>query len=162
MNKRPVLSIVALLLALAAVGVLFLWTRTGAPSEVPSIVVSQLSQDLYPLYDKTEWNAPVAETFTISTSTYSGASISSVPVLNTMDPGSVFSPFQKYYDKSLKALGWKVDNYMEAGGPMGGQTGYRKNNELILVRFSTVFHTVTNTAPSECPCDVSLSLFSAK
>lgn len=39
----------------------------------------------------------------------------------------------KYYADKLAAAGWKVDNYLGAGGPMGGQTGYRKADTLILI-----------------------------
>jgi len=119
-----------------------------------------LSQVLYPLYSDANWEVPKAETVTIGTSTYSGASVSSVPVTGTMDPGSIFTPFLNYYDSKLKALGWKVDNYLAAGGHVGGQTGYRKADGLILVRFSFLYHTVAEAAPSECPCDVTFSLFS--
>ena len=121
----------------------------------------KLAQDLYPIYRNAEWNAPKSEELELSTTTVSGVGVSSVPVTNTMDPGSVFSPFEKYYKQKLESTGWKTDMYLEAGGPMGGQTGYRKAGKLIVLRFSTIFHTVTNTAPSECPCDVTLSLFSA-
>lgn len=120
-----------------------------------------LAQDLYPLYPGVEWETPRGETFSISTSTYSGTSVSSVPVTGTMKPDTIFSPFESYYAKKLSALGWKVDNFMAAGGHTGGQTGYRKGDELVLVRFSVLYRTVTETAPSECPCDVTLSLFSS-
>jgi hypothetical protein len=79
-----------------------------------------------------------------------------------MDPGSIFTPFDNYYASKLAALGWQVDNAVAAGGHTGGQTGYRKDGKLILINFDIVYHTVTDTAPSECPCDVTLSLFSEK
>ena len=120
-----------------------------------------LNKDLYPLFSGAHWEVPKAESVTISTSTYSGVSVSSLSIIPTMDPGSVFTPFERYYDNHLKALGWKVDNYLAAGGHVGGQTGYRKADELILVRYNILYHTVSNTAPSECPCDVTLSLFSS-
>jgi hypothetical protein len=136
-------------------------TDSVSAESAPFQIVHPLAQDLYPLYSPAQWNAPAFETFLISTDTYSGTSINSAPVQDTMDPSSVFSPFNDYYDKNLKALGWEVDNSVAAGGHTGGQTGYRKGDELVLVRFNILYHTVTDTAPSECPCDVSLSLFSA-
>jgi len=119
-----------------------------------------LTEDLYPLYSNAHWEVPKAEVATISTSTYSGVSVSSLSIMPTMDPGSVFTPFERYYDSKLKALGWKVDNYLAAGGHVGGQTGYRKDGAVILTRFQIVYLSVPKNAPSECPCDVTLSLFS--
>lgn len=126
------------------------------------IVPAPLSQDLYPLYDKVDWGAPEKEYFTIGSTTYIGTTVISETVTGTTDPASIFSPFEKYYADKLRSLGWKVDNAMAAGGHVGGQTGYRKGNELALVRFRILYHTVTETAPSSCPCDVMVSLFSTK
>jgi hypothetical protein len=119
-----------------------------------------LSADLYPLYDRVGWNASEVETFIIGTTSYSGASVTSVAATDTMDPGSVFTPFERYYDQKLKALGWQVANDLAAGGHVGGQTGYRKGSAVILSRFQINYHTRPENAPSECPCDVTLSLFS--
>lgn len=121
-----------------------------------------LSQDLYPLYDRVDWKAPQKEFFTIGTATYAGTSLFSLPATGSSDPASIFSPFEKYYADKLASLGWHVDNSMAAGGHVGGQTGYRKGDTLVLVRFNIRYHTVTETAPSTCPCDVTLSLFSTK
>lgn len=154
-------AIIIIIIILA--GGFYVWTthksapiETNVPTQTP-----QLSSDLSPLYSGAVWNAPHAEMLELSTTTVSGVGAESVSVNNTMDPGSVFSPFGKYYADKLTALGYKTDIYLEAGGPMGGQTGYRKDGKLIVLRFKTVFHVVTNTAPSQCPCDVTLSLFSA-
>lgn len=135
--------------------------KENAPVENTKSIVPVLASDLYPLYAGASWGAPYAETLELSTTTVSGVGIKSVSVNGTMDPGSVFSPFEKYYKNKLESAGWKNDTYLEAGGPMGEQTGYRKESKLIIVRDSTVFHVVTDTAPSECPCDVTLALFSA-
>ncbi len=134
----------------------------SAESAEFTIMRPKLSEDLYPLYSGAEWDAPSTETAEISTTTVSGVGAGTVPILNTMDPGSAFSPFEKYYREKLLGLGWKVDNQLEAGGPMGGQTGYRKGDKLILVTFSTVFHDVVPDRPVQCPCDVTLHLFSTE
>ena len=133
----------------------------SAESAQFSITHPTLSQDLYPLYSGASWGAPAAESFVIGTTTYSGASVASAATTGTMNPGSVFTPFQNYYDQKLKALGWKVANDLAAGGHVGGQTGYRKDGAVILTRFNIVYHTTPANAPSECPCDVTLSLFSS-
>ena len=126
------------------------------------IVHPVLGADLYPLYDRTGWNASEVESFIVGTTSYSGASVTSAAVTDTMDPGSVFTPFERFYDKKLKSLGWQVANDLAAGGHVGGQTGYRKDGAVILTRFQIVYHTVPENAPSECPCDVTLSLFSTE
>jgi len=77
-----------------------------------------------------------------------------------MNPGSIFTPFESYYDAKLKALGWSVANDLAAGGHVGGQTGYRKGGSVILTRFHIDYQTKPANAPSECPCTVTLSLFS--
>jgi hypothetical protein len=127
-----------------------------------TVIPPSLSQDLYPLYDTVGWNAALPESVPIGTTTYLGASITSSPVTDTMNPGAVFTPFETYYDKKLKSLGWSVANDLAAGGHVGGQTGYRKGDQVILTRFQIEYHTKPDNAPSECPCDVSLSLFSTE
>ncbi len=158
MNRKTVSGLILVALALVAIGGLYLWSQTRVPQE--AVVHPTISQDLYPLFSGVSWNQPEVETFTISTSTYSGASVSSSPVMNTMDPGSVFTPFERYYESKLVALGYTEDKYLAAGGHVGGQTGYRKGESLILTRFHITYHTAPSDAPSECPCDVTLSLFS--
>lgn len=133
----------------------------SAESAQFSITHPELSADLYPLYSRADWNASEVEHFVISTTSYSGASITSTIVTDTMDPGSVFTPFERYYDQKLKALGWQVANDLAAGGHMGGQTGYRKDGAVILTRFQINYQIKPGNAPSECPCDVTLSLFSS-
>lgn len=151
MKKQIIWLFIFVLIAIAGS---YLWLTQ---SNVPSYSVSK---DLYPLYDTVSWEDPVAETVLIGTTTYVGTSISSRYVSNTMSPADIFSPFETYYDKKLKSLGWSVANDLAAGGHVGGQIGYRKEGEVILTRFQIEYHTKPENAPSECPCDVSLSLFS--
>jgi len=143
-------------LALVAGGA---WYWSTWPS-VPPTPRPALSSDLYPLYNPLKWSEPQFEKLLIGTTSYSGASITSAPVTNTMDPGSIFNPFDQYYDQKLKAVGWQVANDLAAGGHIGGQTGYRKGAALILIRFQINYYMRPENAPSECPCDVTLSLFS--
>ena len=77
-----------------------------------------------------------------------------------MNPGAAFTPFDKYYASKLGALGWKVDNSLAAGGPGRGQVVYRKGSGFIAINFWTDFHTISSTSPMQCPCDVTLKLFS--
>ncbi len=160
------LWLIVLALVVIAVGGLYLWQQPQSAGEqsasTDGALHPSLHADLYPLYPGVAWGASSAESVTISTTTYAGASISAVATTSAMDPGSAFTPFDTYYDHALKALGWSVANDLAAGGPMGGQTGYRKAGAIILTRFAIVYHTTPVDAPSECPCDVTLSLFSTR
>jgi hypothetical protein len=121
-----------------------------------------LAADLYPLYAPADWGASEAEQFTIGTTSYSGARVVAAPIAASNDPGSIITPFEKYYDAKLKARGWTIANDLAAGGHVGGQTGYRKGGEVVLVRFAIQYDVVPQNAPSECPCSVTLSLFSQR
>lgn len=155
--NRIYTSLIILILLIA--GMVY-WSYTR--SDTPVTTHPALSADLYPLYTHINWNTPEVDSFVIGTSTYSGASIHSSLVVDTMDPGSVFTPFERYYEQKLKVLGWTVANDLAAGGHTGGQTGYRKENSIILTHFNITYHTLPENAPSECPCDVTLSLFSTE
>jgi len=135
--------------------------ENGQQTYTNCLDASSLSQDLYPLYTSMEWNDPEAETTTIGTTTLFGVSVTSLPKTDIMDPGSVFVPFERYYADKLAALGWEIDPSLAAGGHTGSQTGYRKGSEVILTRSAITYHTTPENAPSECPCDVSVSAFSA-
>ena len=133
-----------------------------AESKEFSLVHPVLSADLYPLYTAVDWYAPEVESFDIGSTSYTGASMFSAPVTDTMDPSSVFTPFTTYYDGVLKGLGWSEVNELAAGGHAGGQAGYRKGGRIVLTRFHVDYHTLSTSSPSECPCDVTLSLFSSE
>ena len=137
-------------------------TSSTAESQPFTITHPKLAIDLYPLYTDAAWNMSIVESFVIGTTTYSGASMTSVPIDVGMNPASVITSFENYYDKLLRERGWHVANDLAAGGHVGGQTGYRNGSGVILTRFQIVYHTISENAPSECPCDVTLSLFSAE
>ncbi len=163
--KRIILWIILIVAAGAAAWGLRISLRShvsqnpapGLPQEIPA---PQLSADLYPLYAAAHWNALSPERFMIGTTSYSGTSITSDPLSAGMDPGSVITPFDAYYDKKLKMLGWRIANDLAAGGHVGGQTGYRKGTSTILTRFHIDYQVRPENAPTECPCTVTLSLFS--
>ena len=166
---KRVLWIVAALIIAAGVWYAGAYRQHIAPSSsevtIPSIHSTSsppaLAADLYPLYAKAPWGAPTALDYQLPTRTVPGAGITAEAAASTMNPGATETPFEKFYRARLLARGWKVDTGLEAGGPMGGQTAYRKGSQLIILSFKTVFHTVSTTAPAQCPCDVTLSLFSA-
>ena len=123
-------------------------------------IVPPLSQALYPLYSAASWNEPHLVSLELPEENLYGTGVEAVVATSTMNPGAAFSPFDTYYASKLKALGWKVDNGLAAGGPARGQTVYRKDNGFIAVNFWTDFHTISSTSPMQCPCDVTLKLFS--
>lgn len=120
----------------------------------------KLAIDLYPLYADAKWASTTAASVTIGTTTYSGASATSTAIAAGMNPGAVFTPFTKYYASLLAERGWHVANDLAAGGPMGGQDGYRNGSGVILVGYHVNFANHSADAPVSCPCTVSFSLFS--
>lgn len=133
----------------------------SAESKPFTIAHPKLAIDLYPLYSKASWDKSVVEDVTIGTTTYLGVRMDSYPIEAGMNPGAIFSPFLDYYDTLLKSHGWHVANELAAGGHVGGQTGYRNGPGTILVDFHIDYQTKPENAPSECPCTVTLSLFSS-
>lgn len=132
----------------------------SAESRPFTITHPKLAIDLYPLYTGATWKKSVVESFTIGTTTYSGASVTSEPIDVGMNPASVITSFESHYDKLLKEHGWLIANDLAAGGHVGGQTGYRNDSDVILTRFHINYKKQFENAPSECPCDITLSLFS--
>lgn len=163
--KRAIMwSAILIAIGIAARGLQFSQypriSKNAAPAPVQEIPAPQLSADLYPLYADAQWNAPGTESFMIGTTSYSGTSVTSDPLSAGINPGAAITPFDAYYDKKLKALDWRIANDLAAGGHVGGQTGYRKGTEVILTRFRIDYQTKPENAPTECPCTVTLSLFS--
>jgi len=132
----------------------------SAESRPFTITHPKLAIDLYPLYGGASWGASEVEEATIGTTTYRGASMSSATIDAGTDPGAAFTPFTGYYDKLLKERGWHIANDLAAGGHTGGQVGYRNGPGTILVGFHIDYQSRPANAPSECPCSVTLSLFS--
>jgi hypothetical protein len=133
----------------------------SAESQPFTITHPKLAIDLYPLYSGATWERSAVEDATVGTTTYSGASMVSAPQNADMDPGAVFTPFLNYYDTLLASHGWHVADDLAAGGHVGGQTGYRNGPGIILVGFHIDYQNQPENAPSECPCSVTLSLFSS-
>jgi hypothetical protein len=154
---RPWFVIIALVLV-----VVVAWYGWKEYPGAPRGPAPELAHDAYPLPSGVEWHDPAPETFSVGSTGYSGVSASSAEVANTMDPAGVFSPFEDYYARKLAALGYQVDDSLAAGGHTGGQTAYRKGDTLILTRFRIDYENVPENAPSECPCDVTLSVFTSQ
>ena len=133
----------------------------SAESAPFTITHPKLAIDLYPLYTGVSWNPSEAEAVTIGTTTYAGALMTSAVVDAGMDPGSVFMPFLNYYARLMREHGWHEANDLAAGGHTGGQVGYRNGPGTILLGFHIDYKNKPVDAPSECPCDVSFSLFSS-
>lgn len=123
---------------------------------------SKLSTDAYPLYPDADWQTAEVEQFTIGSTIYKGTGVTTTSIHANMNPAEIFEPFEQYYKEKLTPLGWTIANDLAAGGHTGGQTGYRKDGQIILTRFSINYQNIPDDAPSECPCDVTLSIFSTE
>lgn len=158
--RRALLFVVFVALVIAG---MLLWLHPAHAPGTSSTASSTpaLSSAVYPLYDNTSWGQPARESITIGTTTLAGVNVKSATIDAGMNPSAIFTPFENYYAQKLSGAGWSVDNQLAAGGHTGGQTGYRKDAELILTRFSIDYQNKPANAPSECPCTVTLSLFSA-
>jgi hypothetical protein len=117
---------------------------------------SQLAGDALPLYPGAAWNAPQATTFDDT----AGTEVISQPISGVTDLAGVFEPFEQYYAQKLAAAGWTVDNTQAAAGPGSEVTVYKKGSEEIVVSYQSLFTVVSAHAPEQCPCDVTMSVFS--
>lgn len=115
----------------------------------------ELEADVYPLYDGVEWG---------SVQKLEGGllRVASKPVLNTTNIAVVAMPFTDYYHQKLTAAGWEQDIMREASGPGANVSTYIKGDRFIVISFETDFKVKSDDPPSECPCDVTLSITSGK
>ncbi len=115
----------------------------------------ELEADVYPLYDGVEWG---------SVQKLEGGllRVASKPVLDTNNIAAVATPFTQYYQQKLTAAGWEQDIMREAGGPGANVSTYIKGDRFIVISFESEFKIKSDDAPSECPCDVTLSITSGK
>jgi len=127
-------------------------------------LTTKINPDLLPLFstinNEISWQRAETEKFDFGETTYEGVKLTTNSIFANLDPSSIFLPFEKYYEQKLTALGWERDNDFDAGGPMGGQTGYTKDGKLILTSFSISFENKPVDTPLECPCSLTLSVFS--
>ena len=136
-------------------------TKEASAESAPFTIVKPLANDLFPLY-AAPWGAPHPADVVIGSTTLSGVAVEARVATSTLDPGSAITPFDRYYDRLLKAAGWKIANEYASGGHVGGQTGYTKGGATILTEFRIEYGKTPPNAPSECPCTVTLSLFSGE
>ena len=120
--------------------------------------LGNLSADIYPLYSGATWSEVQPKTFEKMT----GFEVTAVAAKDTTNITEATSPFEKYYAEKLTAEGWTVDNSLAAGGPGASITAYAKDGNYIIISFSTDFKAGGENEPVQCPCDVSLSIFSGK
>lgn len=115
----------------------------------------RLEADVYPLYDGVEWGeAEILEGGLVR--------VASKPIIDTTNIAAVATPFTEYYHDKLTEAGWKQDLMREAGGPGASVSYYAKDGRFIVVSFESEFKIKHDDAPSECPCDVTLSLTSGR
>ena len=162
-NKKTLLIIIVMIIIIAGASVaIFGWPRAKISQSPDATAELKLADDAYPLYSGAVWGKPSVGTVTLGTSTVSAVEADSVPVMKTMSPADVFLPFENYYAAKLISAGWVVDNSLAADGPGSGITAYRKSGQVMEINYQSQFLNVSDNAPEQCPCNVSLSIVSAK
>jgi hypothetical protein len=116
---------------------------------------ARLEADAYPLYDGVEWGE-------VQKLEGGLTRMASKPIIDTTNITSVAIPFTEYYHQKLTAAGWEQDMMREASGPGANVSYYAKDGRFIVVSFESEFKVKHADAPSECPCDVTLSVTSGQ
>jgi hypothetical protein len=123
-----------------------------------------LNSDVYPLYPGISWKIAGQATDTLPIAgvqkTLNGYRVTSESVKNITDIAAIAMPFEKYYANKLSQAAWSEDKQLAASGPGSDITVYTKGVNYIIVSYTSVFHTGGVDTPEECPCDLSLSIFS--
>lgn len=115
----------------------------------------RLEADVYPLYPDAEWGREqILEGGLVR--------VTSKPFTDITNIAAVAAPFTQYYHEKLTMAGWEVDPMREASGPGANISYYVKDGRFIVVGFESEFKVKHDNAPSECPCDVTLSLTSGE
>lgn len=143
-----------------AVGALLFWmTHSTALIEQPAPAASStLVAVLYPLYPGAAWS-PVERT---TIEDLEGYAATSSAAIDTDNIEAATRAFVQYYTEKLAAAGWVPDISREAGGPGSEIAPYTKDGAYVVISFSTVFKSGGQDEPEQCPCDVTLTLFSTK
>ena len=118
--------------------------------------VQELVADAYPLYAGVSWGTEHAA----ENGDLVGWEVTAPAATDTDNIASATQPFETYYQEKLIAAGWRVDNTRAAGGPGASVTAYEKDGQYLVISFQTDFKGTVPDAPVQCPCDVTLSLFS--
>jgi len=120
---------------------------------VPSPLVTA---DVYPLYADLSWQGERVDTY----ADMEGYSVTSAPLTDITDINAVTQPFEDYYADLLTNKGWVEDITLAAGGPGAAVTAYKKGREYIVLQYQSEFGVQNASAPAECPCEVTFSIFS--
>jgi hypothetical protein len=163
MHRTKIILLVVLAVVVIGTAWYVWWSKSAvAPVPVTPVVpvvlaAKHLAADVYPLYAGIAWGEEVATTTDFG---LAGYRVMSVPVRGITDLAAVSTPFEKYYAAKLAPLGWRKNIQMEAGGPGASIMGYQKGSDYIVVSYSSVFHAGGANEPEQCPCDITLSVFS--
>lgn len=111
---------------------------------------------LYPQDMSVTWG-PITATTAMG---MAGSVATAVLATDTDNIAAASRPLMDYYARFLTSDGWTVDNSKAAGGPGAEIVAYQKGNEYVIVSLKTVFKGGGENEPVQCPCDVSLSVFS--
>jgi len=106
---------------------------------------ARLDADAYPLYSGAKWGRVITEEQTVR-----------------IVIASISTPFTEYYHEKLVVTGWVQDIMREASGPGANMSYYTKDDRFIVIGFESDFKVKSDDTPSECPCDVTLSITSGR
>jgi len=115
-----------------------------------------LTADVYPLYADLSWQGERVDIY----ADMEGYSVTSALLTDITDINAVTQPFETYYTDLLTNKGWSEDITMAAGGPGAAVTAYKKGREYIVLQYQSEFGVQNASAPAECPCEVTFSIFS--
>lgn len=115
-----------------------------------------LTVDVYPLYAGLKWDREKKDEF----AGMSGYSVSSLPSDSITDIASTTQPFEKYYADLLLSKGWAEDISHAAGGPGSAVVAYKKDNDYIILNYTSSFEVNKDNEPAQCPCRVTFTIFS--
>ena|SRR3989344_2260649 len=151
--KKILVYLVVVLLVVVGGWYWYSGQKGGAVAQSPALT---LHPDLYPLYTGATWGDVQPKT-TIDGPGFEVVSKAFTDITNIAEKSM---PFEKYYEDKLTAAGWVRDMMREASGPGAEVSVFTKADQFIVVAFHSDFKVKHPDAPSECPCDVQLSLIS--
>ncbi|HVZ75770.1 MAG TPA: hypothetical protein VG934_00655 [Candidatus Paceibacterota bacterium] len=154
MKSSTIIGIIVVLV-IAAAAIYWLW---GEQAQAPTTNNSAplLAADAYPLYTGVAWGSVASATL----EDLIGVEVTSQAATDITNIASTSQPFEDYYRQKLLAAGWSVDIARAAGGPGSDITVYSKGGDFIATQVSTDFKGTQPNEPVQCPCDVTLRVFS--
>lgn len=153
MKKNLSIAIAVIIVLILAGGAYYLHSKNVQQAAKN---VQGLNASAYPLYTGASWDAGHPET----QGGLSGYSVTSLATSSTNNISSITKPFEQYYQNKLTNGGWSIDNALAADGAGSSLTAYQKDGIYIVIGYTTTFDGGGVHEPVQCPCHVTLGIFS--